>query len=324
MPPQDYCFVAAIENLRIDEPMGSSWNIDSDLNITNSQTIAQKIVNPTLYERAGKIEADEILSGAPFVYAIGPYPNDDDSAETQMKILMVRLRIAVTFCNILWIIKDNSVNIGRGFLQYPFIKTGTSRVSLNNWIVMFTDASGGLNDTSFSKEEIRTAILIYQRLFPEMTIDDISDPIKPGRGNKINRLSRAFYFLEAARANDDMGVKIANYCTSFETLVSTNPTELAHQVAERVAVLIGKDPSESLEIYQDLKRAYATRSKLVHGDNLTADKERYMNESMLCDDYLRRLLTLVISDAEVNQGIEQKSQDVDGFFLERLFGAKQN
>ena len=323
MTSQEYCFVATIENLQIDEPMGSSWNIDADLNITNSPTIAKRIVNPTLYERAGKMEADDILSGEPFVYAIGSYPNDDDSAKTQMKMLMVRLRIAVTFCNVLWIIKDNTVNVGRGFLQYPFIKTGTSRVSLNSWIVRFSDASGGLGCSSFSKDEIRTAISMYKRLFPETTIDDISDPIKPSRGEKIDRLSRAFYFLQAARASDDLPGKIAYYCTCFEALVSTNPIELAHQVAERVAVLIGRDSQDSLEVYRNLKRAYSTRSKLVHGDNLTATNERYGRESLLCDDYLRRLLTLVVSDAEVNQGIEQTSQNVDGFFLEKLFNPGQ-
>ena len=320
MKSPDYSFVASIENLHVDGVMGSSWNIGADLKITNSRTTANKISNPTLSNLAGKLEIDQILSGEPFVYAMGPYPLDDDSQDTQMKLLNARLRVAVSFCNTLWIIKDNSINIGRGFLQFPIKGNDGSRVSLNNWIIQFSDARGELTSTEFSKQEIRTAISMHKKLYSEESLHDISAPLKPSHVKKVGRLSRALYFLQAARASDDLPVKIANYCTIFETLVSTSATELAHQVAERVAILIGIDSDETLEIYRSLKRAYSTRSKLVHGDDLRVDNQRYINESILCDGYLRRLLHLVISNPDVHEGIDGKSEEVERFFLAKLFG----
>ena len=78
--------------------------------------------------------------------------------------------------------------------------TGTSRVSLNNWeLLCLPTRAGDCHDTSFSKEEIRTAIYDDTETIgsPDMTIDDHfeeSDQTRT-RQRKINRLSRAFYFL---------------------------------------------------------------------------------------------------------------------------------
>ena len=119
-----YCFVSVIENLKIDGPIGSNWNVDPDLNISNSPTTAKRIDNQTLYDRAGGIEANEIASGKPYLFAISDYPLMDDSEDTQMKLLRKRLQIAVIFCNSLWLIKDDSVNVDRAFLQYPFLNLG--------------------------------------------------------------------------------------------------------------------------------------------------------------------------------------------------------
>ena len=117
----------------------------------------------------------------------------------------------------------------------------------------------------------------------------------------------------------DLPHKVANYCTSFEALVSTSSTELSHQVSERVAVLIGKDSAEAEKIYRDLKRAYDTRSKLVHGDQLTATNDRYLIEAQNCDKYLRRVLNTVLFETDVSMALAQDQQKVAEFFYGRLF-----
>lgn len=114
--------------------------------------------------------------------------------------------------------------------------------------------------------------------------------------------------------------KVTNYCTSFEALVSTSSTELAHQVSERVSILIGEDSSEAIDIYRNLKKAYSTRSKLVHGDQLTAGNDQYLIEAQNCDQYLRRLLRLVLTKDDVAGALEENQEKVNDFFLVRLFG----
>ncbi len=87
-----------------------------------------------------------------------------------------------------------------------------------------------------------------------------------------------------------------------------------------MASLIGKTPVESVGIYRDLKRAYDTRSKLVHGGRLTAQEDRYRTDAKNCDSYLRRLFHVLISISEMREAIEQEEGNVNEFFLNRLLG----
>ena len=116
----------------------------------------------------------------------------------------------------------------------------------------------------------------------------------------------------------DLPHKVANYCTSFEALVSTSSAELAHQVSERVAILIGNDSNDSLEIYSNLKRAYTTRSKLVHGDRLTATRDQFLKESLNCDGYLRRLILLLLTRIHRKEVAEPTGQGMRGESKGRL------
>ena len=134
----------------------------------------------------------------------------------------------------------------------------------------------------------------------------------------MSRVSRAFYFLQSARATVFLPLKVAHYCTCFETLVSTSSTELAHQVAERVAVLISEDSQERMEVYRNLKRAYDTRSKVVHGSELTRSQQRYLDDSRNCDDYLRRLLLSFMAHHHLEEAANGPQEQWDTFFLGKL------
>ena len=320
MPPNKYSFIASLESLKVDGPLGSGWNIAADLKISTSTTIAKSLVNESLSYSIGEIEATDILSGKPFLFATSDYPLEDLSPGAQKRLLNAHLKIALSFCNVLWLIKDNSVSFDRGFLQYPYEKSKTPQISANNWTTRYSKADGQFGVTEFSKEEMRTAISMYNSLYGATPSSDVSPHLTPGTAGAVDRLSRALYFLQGARSMEDFPEKVTSYCTSFEALVSTNSTELAHQVSERVAVLIGEDPSEALEIYRNLKKAYGTRSKLVHGDQLTAEKDQYLTQSLNCDKYLRRLLHVVMTNDGVGKAIAQNPEKVDQFFLGKLFG----
>jgi Apea-like HEPN len=54
--------------------------------------------------------------------------------------------------------------------------------------------------------------------------------------------------------------------TILETLLSTGTDEIAHQIAERAAVLLGDNAGGRLEIYQKIKKLYRLRSRIAHGD----------------------------------------------------------
>ncbi|MGD0383399.1 MAG: hypothetical protein ABSA77_07765 [Thermoguttaceae bacterium] len=56
------------------------------------------------------------------------------------------------------------------------------------------------------------------------------------------------------------------FSTVLESLLSTSQNEIAHTLAERAALLLGKDEQTRLEIYRQVKKLYGIRSKLTHGD----------------------------------------------------------
>ena len=255
------------------------------------------------------------------MYAMSEFPMEEPSEKNQLSLLFTYLVHTQQFLNVLWLVKDNAVNFELGFLQFPYPGApGGVRVSSNLLSAVFSKADGQKDLVVFSKEEIKKAIQYYNLLYDGQASTILSPEVPLVPIGDITRLSRSLYFLQGARAAWHLPEKVAYYCTCFETLVSTNSTELAHQVAERVAALIGKDSSDSLQIYRNLKRAYGTRSKLVHGGKLSDGNDRYLSDSINSDHYLRRLLYVLIENQEVMSAIEQNNEKVDQFFLEKIFG----
>lgn len=56
--------------------------------------------------------------------------------------------------------------------------------------------------------------------------------------------------------------------TILETLLTTGNTEVSHQIAERVAILVSDDCDRRIELYNIVKKLYNQRSKITHGNML--------------------------------------------------------
>ena len=321
MPASQYSFVTSLYNLKPETPLGANWRIAGDLKISSSTSVANGLITNTLRDQIGGLEINRILSGDPFVYATANFPVEEASEESQLSLLVTYLVHAQQFMSMLWLVKDNAVNFELGFLQYPFTTaTAMMRVSSNSLSATFSKADGNRSHVVFNTNEIKEAITYYNLFFGGQAFKmfDPRSPLVPV--GETTRLVRALYFLQAARAAWNLPEKVAYYCTCFESIVSTNPTELAHQVAERVASLIGENASHSVEVYRNLKKAYNTRSKLVHGGKLADKPERYLTDATNCDTYLRKLIHVLIDDQPVRNAIGQNAAKVDQFFLENIFG----
>ena len=324
-PRRKYAFVASLKFLTIDKPLGRHWKIWGNLGISNSKAIAEEILSGSMPELIGGLEVRQILSGDPFIYALADYPDEDTSEARQMDLLFTHMVQIQQFVNLLWLIKDNSVNFELGFLEFPHRRQpGFSQVSSNFMSVMFTSATGARAPVPFNENELRATISTFNS-FNKGPYDQILPMLKPlGPTSDDYRLTRALYFAQAARRAWNIPEKVAGYCTSFEALVSTSNTELAHQVSERVACLIGESREEALQIYRNLKRAYDTRSKLVHGGQLSINTTRYEEESQNCDEYLRRLFNRIVGNETILHAIEGNQEQVNQYFLERIFAAGWN
>ena len=88
MTQRQYSFVTSLRNLRIEQPLGANWTIAGSLKISNSQSVAKRLVTNFLRDRIGPVEVDQILNGDPFMYALSEYPVEDTSEHKQLEVLL--------------------------------------------------------------------------------------------------------------------------------------------------------------------------------------------------------------------------------------------
>jgi hypothetical protein len=124
---------------------------------------------------------------------------------------------------------------------------------------------------------------------------------------------------------------------TFEALLSTERTELTHQICERVACLLETDEDARYRTYIRMKQLYKTRSMFIHGDVInkhgviTFDRARFDAKlTNVPDDDLRdlfelslRLIRVVLGEPELIQLLEQrKSEPLNEWYLRKLFSFK--
>jgi hypothetical protein len=144
--------------------------------------------------------------------------------------------------------------------------------------------------------------------------------------SKISRLARAFYFLQSARSSEDIGTKLALYCSVFESIFSISNTELKHRLSETVAFFLTNDSKERLEIYKTLQMAYDIRSSIVHGDGIQSkflknDFQLLKQIATQTDEILRRSIKKVILSTELYDLFTTKSRDdISNYIQNIIFG----
>jgi len=112
--------------------------------------------------------------------------------------------------------------------------------------------------------------------------------------SRLSRLANALiYFYYAWRAYHVQQACI-NLSIALESLFGPrSTTELAHQIAFNVSKFFGKTREEREHLYSTVKRFYAVRSKLVHGEQAKEEKiiEAAEQTFPICAAALRTILT---------------------------------
>jgi len=228
----------------------------------------------------------------------------------------------------LWLVKDNAVNCDTGFLWYPRPLGQTDHAS--NYLPSLNRThKGELDVTAFSELEIKLA----RTYFEEHVIDMMTsgwDPTRPETApvkrpishKSVPRLARAQSFAFSARETDDLGKKISLYMTCMEVIFSRDSSELAHKLSERVALFVGQDGGSKREVFRLMKRAYGIRSKVLHGDHLSASDERELAfVSEKADALLRQIFRRLFDDPSVRIVHEGSREDLDEYFASLMFGS---
>lgn len=78
--------------------------------------------------------------------------------------------------------------------------------------------------------------------------------------------------------------KIVDYVISFESLFSAKGIDIQHKMSNRIALLLGKNNQERVDLFHFIKKSYDIRSRIVHGDqikNIKIQEKPYSMEKIV-------------------------------------------
>jgi len=262
--------------------------------------------------------------------AVVVYADGEQKELTEPKLahtLLINFLYTVqNFLHTLWIVKDHAVNFELGFLQV-IPKNGIPYNNCNLVADSRSLSDCSVRNTEFSKDEIRVGNEIFTSRFkvgvrPE---DFTSDSPMLHRGGipkqltshkEVNRLERFFCFLSNARSSNDLGIKIAMYCTCLEALFTTDSTELTHKISERAAAFLCETVEARIATYQIIKKAYSIRSKVMHGDSISEKLRSELPAVAGSTDGILRAISLKLLSHEELLGVFMLERDgLEDYFL---------
>jgi hypothetical protein len=306
-------FITKLHNLKITENLGRGDRINDSLWITNDRAHIESLIPSLLKPVIGTMEVNSLLDGSPIIYS------DEDVPQglTTAQYLISRLYDVQSFLMTTWIYSDNAINFEIGFLIYD-MDSGIS-VDSNSIAHHYCKANGHHDDTIISREKLKEIRTMHRR-----TVTDSAPKYELPTSNltaKHPRQSRAMYFINAARGQPDIGIKIASYCTAFETLFASSPNELSHQLAERLSFYLFNTPEERLENYRRIKTAYSLRSKVVHGSTIKEEKLASVIETAeYCDRIARSVLFRIHQEDDEDSLFSKSSEAFEEAMLHLIFG----
>ncbi len=226
-----YRYLVALTQVEIQEPLGKGDQIADEFRITNDKAVVQKFLTYELQTALGGLETMALLNADAVVYEEATTGENLDATNALAELTWMLERTGV-FATALWMVKDNAVDFELGFLEiWP--PNGQYRAHSNFLAMTVRKADGSKDKVRFSRSELREARQIFSGLLQLVAHDapeEIKTQVKLPAGQqpiltghaKVPRVRRALYFLESARSFRDMGLKIAMYCSLFETLFSTD------------------------------------------------------------------------------------------------------
>jgi hypothetical protein len=315
---KNVCYVTSFRNLNISEPMKEPFELLSGVNITNDISVKAQFLNDEFRRAAGLIEATTLASENNLVFG------EFDTSEMQDLppepfLLVILLWIDILLRNA-WLVKDHSMECDAIFLRVG-TESGTSWT--RNFLAMRPSLADGTIaaglDMSLSELQTwaRTSDSVESYLH-----DTNSSSLQFMLAKTFRRSGRAIQYVDAARKSANLAFKIAHYCSALETLFTTEATELAHKLSERVAFFLGERGYDRWAVFSTIKNAYNVRSKLVHGDTLKAAQiEELHLISQQCDNYLRLILTSIFENVELKKVFDSEPGAIEEYFARLIFGS---
>ncbi len=307
-------YIAALYNFNISTVLIDDFIIeDTDLRIClNKKKIIDKINIPEIIQAMELLEYNVIISDKPVVYC---YRDIENIADIKIGVKKFLKDISLLF-SVIWISHDNAINseFAFGITSYQ----GNPAIHSNFNVIRYCMANGKEEVLSLRKSELTASINpLFSLLFAKEEEYTTSNIVLLGH---INRLERYQYYIQIARHDKEIALKINSYCIAFEALLSTSTNELAHQLSERIALLVTESIEGRKEVYKLIKKAYGIRSCVAHGGKINTTQEK-INEICIEIDKIARWLyheTLLNSEF-FNIFAQPDNENINDYFLSLLF-----
>ena len=313
----DFLFFTGINQVSLTKTSVNGERFLDRFHITNDQKKISQLIGP-LRTGVGSVEYTYLITKCPaLIYSTYREEIDGlDVGSLDMESKIVRDLASVQgLLQGLWIVRDHAAYQDRGWLVATF--AGQSVFHTNNWNVRHSTSNGKYDCVSFTLEQLKIA-----RLLADGGIQSLSASGHPtALINTTSRFQRFTYFVEIARSSADVAMKIAQYCSALEALVSSSSSELTHQVAERVACLLESPGKTRLDRFKKIKDAYGFRSRAVHGSSFKVkvfDELRQISTDI--DEVCRKIAEMYYLDLDgIRDRLEGTEEEFNAFFFEKLF-----
>lgn len=324
--------LGSVQKLRIEkenENENEFIKIDDDFMISNSQSyLLQELLTGKFALNIGKIAFDSMLGSN---YVFGNFTtNDEGTFTTEMYGILDSYAGYMQFVLLsLWFVKDNSVNIPSLYQHCE-----SAEVTLSNTRCVFNStAKGEYVESVFTAQEIQQASSWLDRISTFMNEHekndvllekiDVGGPHFQNNNKKLpydqfGRIPRALLFVQLARKESFLPLKITGYVGVLETIFSSDNNEISHQIAERVSLFLNGNSEEKVENYQFIKKIYGMRSEYVHGAKFSSKKYAEMeNVCPILDELVRRIMRKVL--AEYSYFNNASKNEITNTFLNMIF-----
>jgi len=256
------------------------------------------------------------------------------------------------FC--LWLVKDNGITMNQAYC-YSKIKNSKDVFTAHSRQQLTTKADGSSGLTEFTKNEILQAVHYFNTYFQDSSLperqsyswndsNNIDDAQVPGSLSlntitdstvnisvtpayqadmyaQITRFERARSFINAARTQSDLFMKITYYCSFLEVLFSGNNSEVNYRIRERCSIIIGKTFQERKEIFNTMSAIYNVRSAFIHGAKLDGKKmkaEIIESHSKYMDELCRKVFFELLENHKAL--FEFKTdEELNMYFIDLIF-----
>lgn len=306
-------FISTLRFLNITEKLKAPFTLMPGVDLINDQKEIAKILDDEFQNMAGVIETDHLKNANHIIFC--EFEEKFASSNEALQIWLIWIEILIKDS---WLVKDNSIVCE---ISYMKMSNNTHSEWSNNSLMSSTSLSSGavFQEIDFNIEELIEWESKSHKLQTYLHKKD-SSILNSFIEKKYSRLARALRFITASRREKHPAIKVAHYCSAFESLFSTDNAELSHKLSERVALFLKNYDYDPFKVYNDVKSFYSIRSKVTHGDSLQDGKVNTIPElSQLCDEYLRYIINTILSDAKLTDIFDGDKEKQENYFKELLF-----